>query len=401
MKPDEKAADTQAPAKSDAAPQSVNGGKADTAEASPRDQTAASQEQAGPAKLPPLDVTKTHAIAEFKHELALTTLRVDPTARMVAAGAEDLDIQLWDLDTGRHRVLQGHSSWVRSLDFSADGRQLFSACWGGEVKIWNTDDDTPQPVRTLAAHQGAARFVRVSPDGQQLATCGNDLLVKLWEIESGKLIHSFAGHQRHVYGVDFHPAGQHLVSQDLMGQIFVWDLETGGESRRVDGSVMTGYDNKFAADMGGARDMQFRPDGNQWASAGITKVTNSFAGIQEPIIVLFDWASGKEVKRLQSPDKNVKGIAWGVRYHDDGFVIGAIADRSGKGEVWFYPPDKDAPLHTLKLPSAARGLDLLSDQRRLAIAHADGHVRLYQMTEKAAGEADAEPAEKATDKTAG
>ncbi len=208
------------------------------------------------------------------------------------------------------------------------------------------------------------------------------MLVKVWNVADGKLLHEFAGHKRHVYGADFHPHGKHVVSQDLMGEIFVWDLESGKESRRVDGSVMTGYDNKFAADMGGARDMQFRSDGGQWASAGITKVTNSFAGIQVPIIVLFDWESGKETKQLKSADDNVKVIAWGVKYHSDGFVLGGIADRSGKGEVWFYRPEDDKPFHTMKLPSAARGMDLLSDNRRIAIAHADGHLRLYRMTAK-------------------
>ena len=151
---------------------------------------------------------------------------------------------------------------------------------------------------------------------------------------------------------------------------------------------MTGYDNKFAADMGGARDLHFKPDGTQWASAGITKVTNSFAGIQDPIIVLFDWETGKEVKQLKSADDNVKGVAWGVRFHPEGFIIGAIADKSGKGELWFYNPDEEKAFHTMKLPSAARGLDLLSDNRRIAVAHADGHVRLYSMTAATAASTD-------------
>ncbi|MFP6673822.1 MAG: hypothetical protein VB878_01980, partial [Pirellulaceae bacterium] len=43
---------------------------------------------------------------------------------------------------------------------------------------------------------------------------------------------------------------------------------------------------------------------------------------------------------------------------------------------------EEKAFHTMKLPSAARGLDLLADNRRLAVAHADGHLRLYRMTAK-------------------
>ena len=340
-----------------------------------------------------IDPKQTHQVGEFKHEVALTTLRVDPTGRFAAAGAEDLNVQLWNLEGGTRRTLTGHKSWVRSIDFSADGNRMFTACWGGEIKVWDMSLANPTPIQTIRAHHGSARFVRVSPDGERLATCGNDLLVKVWNSADGKLLHQFAGHARHVYGVDFHPNGQHLVSQDLMGGVNVWDLRSGEQKQSIDASVMTGYDNKFAADMGGSRDLHFKPDGSQWASAGITKVTNSFAGIQDPIIVVFDWRTGQEVKQLKSADDNLKGIAWGVRFHPDGFIIGAIADRNGKGELWFCDPGQENAFHTMKLSSAARGLDLLSDNRRLAIAHADGHLRLYRMT------APAPDAKTDTDKT--
>ncbi|WP_417383370.1 WD40 repeat domain-containing protein [Gimesia sp.] len=324
---------------------------------------------------------KTHMVAELKHTVPLTSCRVDPTGRFIVAGAEDLDIHVWDYQTQEKRTLTGHTSWVRSFDFSADGNTLYSACWGGDIKVWDLREAEPKTKMTIAAHKGSARWVRVSPDHTKLATCGNDLLVKVWDLKTGKLLQSFAGHERHVYAVDFHPEGTQLVSQDLMGVINIWDLETGKQVRSLDASVMTGYDKKFAADMGGARDLQFSPDGSELATAGITNVVNSFAGIQDPIIVLFDWKSGKEVTRLK-PDKTFEGIAWGVRYHPEGFLIGAGANRSGKGELWFRKPGENEFFHTMKLTTAARGLDLLHDAKHLIVAHSHGAVRVYRMTEE-------------------
>ena len=334
-----------------------------------------------------IDPTQTHETSELKHQNPLTTLRVDPTGRYVAAGAQDLDVQLWNLEDGNHFSLAGHKSWVRSIDFSADGKLMYTACWGGTIKIWDLSHEIPGMKRSFQAHQGAARWVRLSPDGKRIVTGGNDLMVKLWNAENGDLEQQFSGHDRHVYGVDFHPDGQHLVSQDLMGNVVVWDLKTNQKQRTIDASVMTGYDKKFAADMGGARDMQFSSDGALWASAGITKVVNSFAGIQDPIIVVFDWKTGETKKQLRAADK-FKGVAWGVRFHPEGFTIGAGAEKSGKGEIWFYNDEQDTAFHTIATKSAARAVDLVGNDR-LAVAHADGAVRLYQMTAK-----DNEPDEK-------
>ena len=82
-----------------------------------------------------------------------------------------------------------------------------------------------------------------------------------------------------------HPDGESLVSEDLMGEIFVWNAKTGQRTRELK-SVMTGFDNKFQADMGGARDMAFNADGSLLGCAGITNVVNSFAGQQDQLSAL-------------------------------------------------------------------------------------------------------------------
>jgi WD40 repeat protein len=336
-----------------------------------------------PASALPIDPAKTHQIAEFQHNRPLTHCRVDLSGRFVFAGAEDLNVHRWDLQTGGKTTLTGHESWVRSMDFSPDGRWLYTAGWDGRVGIWEVDDDDAKPARMMQTHSGACRWVRCSPDGSMLATCGNDLLVKIWNAADGKLITQMAGHKRHPYAVAFHPGGRQLVSEDLMGVIKVWSIPEGKELRTIDASVMTGYDNKFAADMGGARDMQFDAAGNTVACAGITNVKNSFAGVQDPIIVLVDWKTAKVKQQLRAA-KNFQGIAWGVRFHADGFVIGVGADRSSGGAIWFWKPDQPAPFHTVSLKKGGRGLDILPDARWLAVPHHDGYLRLYQMTAKSA-----------------
>ncbi|MCP3696141.1 MAG: WD40 repeat domain-containing protein [Planctomycetaceae bacterium] len=362
-----------------------------------------------------IDPTKTHKVVEYKHERPLTTCQIDPQGRYVFAGAEDLNVCRWDLKSGKKTVLPGHRSWVRSIRFSPDGEWCFTAAWDGQIGWWKTAEETPQSVRMIEAHHGSTRWVDVSPCGQFLATCGNDKLVRVWNVADGKQVGEFSGHQTHPYAVNFHPHEKQLVSQDLMGNIKIWDLVGGKEVCTIEAPIMTGYDTKFAADMGGARDMQFTPDGKILASAGITRVVNSFAGQQDPLILLIDWQTRQIIRQLRTG--SFQGIAWGVRFHPDGFVIGAGAHQGGRGELWFWhmpdqePPKEEQvakeekddkkpapkpadskkgenpeldrqPFHVTKLDKGARSVDISPDLSQLAVAHTDGFARIYQMTQE-------------------
>jgi WD40 repeat protein len=357
---------------------------------------------------PPIDPTKTHQVAEFKHDKSLTTCRLDPTGQFVFAGAEDNNIYRWELESGEKVVLSGHESWVRSMDFSPDGQRLYTAGWDGQVRWWVANALNPESFRVLQAHRGFARWVQTSPCGKMLATCGNDRFVRVWDVDSGEQIIEMAGHNRHPYAVVFHPSDGMLVSEDLMGEVFVWDPHKSRRIATIDASIMTGYDNKFAADMGGARDMAFSADGATLACAGITNVVNSFAGQQDPIIVLVDWATKKITHHLQGKDK-ATGVMWGVRFHPDGFIVGAVGKQNGRGELLFWrtddaesaekpadaagevakastdgKPSELKSFHALQLDKCARGIDFTPDAQRIAVAHNDGLVRIYEMAEKPA-----------------
>ena len=319
---------------------------------------------------------QTHEVLSFKHDRPLTTCRVDADARFAFAGAEDFFVHRWNLRTGEHTKLQGPQSWVRCIDISPDRKTVVGADWRGRLCWWNTSQNTTEPTRTLQAHRGACRWVRFSPDGSHFVTCGNDLLIKLWQAD-GTPIAEFAGHERYPYAVVFHPDRQELASQDLLGNVKIWDIDQQKEKKTVPIKVMTGYDKTFAADMGGPRDLQFDPAGEQLLCTGITNVKNAFAGIQDPILVSLNLQTD-ELEPMKVA-KNFQGIAWSGRFHRAGFVIGAGANRTGKGAIWYWKPGADQPFHTLELKSAARGMDLTQNQQTAVIAHADGSLKTYSL----------------------
>jgi WD40 repeat protein len=321
-----------------------------------------------------VDPARTRTVQELRHNSPLLGCRFDPTGRFVFAGAQDNTIQRWVLQGGQRVNLEGHGSWVRALAF-ANGK-LLSGDYAGRVLFWPLDANAPTPERTIEAHRGWVRAIAVSPDGRRFATCGNDRLVKIWNSTNGELVRELAGHTCHVYNVAFHPGGTHLASADLRGNVKDWDLADGRELRTLDCTVLFRYDPTFRADHGGIRSMAFNADGSLLACAGITNVSNAFAGIGNPAVVLFNWQNG-ERRQVLRPQAAFQGTAWGVIFHPSGFIAGAGAGNGGA--LWFWRPDQAASFHTVALPNNARDLHLHPDGRRLAIPFFDNIVRVYDL----------------------
>lgn len=328
-----------------------------------------------------IDPTKTHPLKEYKHTSPLIGCRFGPSGQFVFAGAQDNNIVRWHLDSGKKTLLAGHKSWVRALAFAAREQILFSGDYAGRILAWLSGAEKPMPAYNLDAHRGWVRALAVSPDGKMLASCGNDGLVKLWSVPDGKLLRELAGHACHVYNVAFHPDGKHLISADLKGIVKVWDVAKGTAARELDAKILHKYDPSFRADIGGVRSMAISTDGSLAACAGITNVSNAFAGVGNPLVVLFDWASGKQ-KQLLQPKVKFQGTAWGVVVHPAGFI--ASAGGGNGGMLWFWKANDSKDFFSLKLPNNARDLSLHPDGRHLAVAFFDGAVRTYSMEAPAA-----------------
>ncbi|QLE39384.1 hypothetical protein FD723_01910 [Nostoc sp. C052] len=88
------------------------------------------------------------------------------------------------------------------------------------------DPKAAKEISELKGHQGSVAF---SPDGQTLATSGDDETICLWNTK-GQLLKTFKcqGNQtanRGINSIDFSPDGQYLVS-DAGGKIRLWDLKS-------------------------------------------------------------------------------------------------------------------------------------------------------------------------------
>jgi WD40 repeat protein len=328
------------------------------------------------------DPTKTYLAKDLKHDRPLVSVRFDAKGRYVFAGSEDRSVLRWDLATDAKVVLAAHDSWVHALASTPDGETFLTAGCDGRLIWWPTAAEKPSPIRGVEAHQGWINSVAVNDQGTIAATCGNDRMVRLWSIADGSLIQEMPGHSKYAYQVIFEPGGRYLLSADIKGQVIQWDLAVRKEARRVDAGKLSKYDTGQGVDYGGVRGIAFSPDGSLLACAGLIEASNPLGAVSNPAVLLLDWKEGKE-KLMQRPKEDIKGVAWGVRYHPDGFIV-FVSGGTGGGFLFFTKPDGANEFFKLALPNTGRALDLHPDAMRLATAHHDGHVRIWEMRAKPA-----------------
>jgi WD40 repeat protein len=146
---------------------------------------------------------------------------------------------------------------------------------------------------TLRAHPGGAQDVAFSPDTKIVVTAGSDSVVRLWEVETGQLLHTLFGHTSTVHSVAFTPDGKTVVTASGDGTVKQWAVATGVESATYGG---------FSADVVA---VAISPDG-RFLAAG--------SGAQNNLgeLKIWDLKTRRELALLEGHRPGNPDHAWGV-----------------------------------------------------------------------------------------
>eukprot|EP01012_Entosiphon_sulcatum_P000924 TRINITY_DN10160_c0_g1_i5.p1 TRINITY_DN10160_c0_g1~~TRINITY_DN10160_c0_g1_i5.p1 ORF type:complete len:111 (+),score=14.43 TRINITY_DN10160_c0_g1_i5:38-370(+) len=92
------------------------------------------------------------------------------------------------------RVFEGHTDWVRSVQFSPhDPDEILTGSDDMTMMLWRKSDG--DLIRVFEGHTNVVRSVQFSPhDPDEIMSGSDDNTVRLWRKSDGDLIRVFEGH---------------------------------------------------------------------------------------------------------------------------------------------------------------------------------------------------------------
>ncbi len=108
-----------------------------------------------------------------------------------------------------------------SAAFSPNGKVLATAGFEGGVSFW--DSATWQRTRKLQASEGTTT-VAFTPDGLKFISAGPQAPLRLWDVDTGSLIASFADAPSGTMSVAVSPDGRLLATGEINQQVRLWKL---------------------------------------------------------------------------------------------------------------------------------------------------------------------------------
>lgn len=112
---------------------------------------------------------------------------------------------------------------LTSIKISPNGKNLAISSSNGKIYIYSLGDG--KLVTTLTGHtKGVSEIVYSPINSNILASCSDDLTVRLWNIKTNKCIKIFKKHTYHITTLKFVQKGNILISGSSDETITIWDI---------------------------------------------------------------------------------------------------------------------------------------------------------------------------------
>lgn len=241
-----------------------------------------------------------------------------------------------------------HTAELWAVACSPDNRLLAIGGDDGVIKL--VEIATGREERMLRGHQGHIVSLAFSPDSRWLITGSGDRTARIWDTSTGQPLITLQGHGNWVTTVAFSPDGERAITGSRDGTVRLWDARTGVEVIALDGQASW------------VHSLAVSPDGRRLAVTYAAR----------PNILI--WDLGKR-RRIASFDG--KSLISSIQFSSDGETIYA-ADRDRK----LFILDGQRLSLIRELPPHAgeiKSLSLSPSGRMAATASTDRMIRLWDL----------------------
>ena len=234
-----------------------------------------------------------------------------------------------------------------------DGRRAVTGCDDGAVRLW--DLESGRIIRTLVQHSGAVYAVAVSSDGTRALSGGNDNTLRILNVDSGGEVKQFEGILSPIWCAAFSPDGRHVVAGGQNGAVYLGDLTTSDPVKRLNGHSDRVWDIAITS------------DSRQAVSAG-----------QDGKLICWDLIGKRPLHQVKLDGAEVRCVALAAddRHAFFGTQRSSANDYTA-GSIGDWDITTDGPVTSLAGGRAHFGLALLPGAR-VAATDSGGLVRVWE-----------------------
>lgn len=305
----------------------------------------------------------------------LVSAQADGTLRRFGVGGEAL------------AVWHGHIAPLQAVAVAPGARTLFTAGRDGELRRWSLDRLAPE--RTTWRLGNDSYELAWRPDGARAAITGWSGFVEIREVASGRVLHSWIGHETSGVGVAWSRDGERIATTGNDGRVKLW---------RPDGAPVATLEESAGRQIAS---VAFSPDSDfvaAPASVGLVRIWNARTGalvaeLEEPGRAVTRVAWSGNGAWLATSANDGRAVFWGVAERQqlgsvahgatatllDFSTDGAYALGSGDGSILLLHRRSDGARNAQidGHGGAVHALRYSPDGSRLASAGGDGTVRIW------------------------
>jgi len=248
------------------------------------------------------------------------------------------------------QTMRGHTSRITGVAHLLDGRHIITCSDDGSLRLWNLESGVQIGNDWHDDEKAGVWNISLSPNSKTVASGSRDGKVRLWDVETKKVVSRWTGHTDIVRSLCWSVDGERVVSGSNDGTIRVWNVESGDT---VLGPIKTGHLYLSA--------VIYSPD--------TTKIATG--GLDETSLKIWDAKTGNLLSTIKH-DYQVFSLAWTLDQKT--FITGSyLSIRIFDTATW----QQIAILrgHT----STVRSLSLFQNDRLLASGSFDKTARLWNL----------------------
>mmetsp|Transcript_32046 Transcript_32046/g.44828 ORF Transcript_32046/g.44828 Transcript_32046/m.44828 type:complete len:517 (-) Transcript_32046:294-1844(-) len=172
-----------------------------------------------------------------EHNAPISVLRWNPKGNTFLTASIDSKAILWDASKGtKEHEFKEHTGPITDLDWQND--DTFATCSiDRKIAIWDLTKASSSSssassssccIAKLGGHAADINMIRWSPASvSTLASCSDDSLVKLWNVDSKACVQELTQHTREVCAIQWDNNSGHLASGSLDTTVRIWEAESG------------------------------------------------------------------------------------------------------------------------------------------------------------------------------